>query len=251
MSSVYHTRARALRILDILDILGASYVGLSSLYASLCSYLGPRENPLQRLSTDVAISLLRTSAVLKCTLLSNLAKRQLINEWSPNIPPSNANAPRPYHDALTILPIARELHNHDAIKLALYELLASNAFWADITSAQRKDVGITDADLIRLLQARIALQGNWRAQVLTPPKPCSTPECPGSNDAVRGTAWSGEFAQYTILETWDPFRNIDVSKDRVKHMKGRWCDVCIGDRVCSWDEVRLVWWKDLGEQFAS
>ncbi len=183
--------------------------------------------------------------------MSDLAKKRLVSAWSLNFPPTKANPSPPfYHAALTILPIARELRSRDVLKLALYELLASDTFWKDVSGAERSKVDVADADLIRLLTARAALQENWRAHVLTPPKACNAASCSGSHAALCNSTWFAEFAQSVISETRDPFREIDVFQDRVRALKGRWCDACIGDRIRAWDDVRLVWWKELGAMLA-
>ncbi|KAI0767855.1 hypothetical protein C8Q74DRAFT_1204585 [Fomes fomentarius] len=210
----------------------------------------PMENSVQDAPTEVAESLLRTSRLLECTLMSDLAKKRLLTAWSLTSPPTKGNPSPSYQDAITILPIARELQNRDVLKLALYELLASDTFWKDVSGAERSKVDVADADLIRLLTARAALQESWRTHVLSPPKACNTASCSGSHPALCNSTWFAEFAQSIISETRDPFREIDVFQDRVRALKGRWCDACIGDRVRAWDDVRLVWWKELGAMLA-
>ena len=139
--------------------------------------------------------------MLRCELVSTLAKKRLISLWSPTStsdkPPSAASQRPPYRESLTCLALARELKVPVVVKRALYELTASVGFWEDVCGAKRGEVDITDADLVVLLRARAALQEQWRTQVLMPPGSCrGTPAC----------ARDGSQSLRCMAETKDSFR---------------------------------------------
>ncbi|KAL1936877.1 hypothetical protein VTO73DRAFT_6209 [Trametes versicolor] len=135
---------------------------------------------------NVALSLVRAAHSLSCDVVLKLARRRLCAIWDAEHPsrastrPSTKMSPalsslsadtaalHAYHDAVSIILFARQYGLPELLKRAFYELLASTEFWAALT-ADRKQIRLTETDLLRLYKARHVLQKRWcEAVVLAP-----------------------------------------------------------------------------------
>lgn len=73
-----------------------------------------------------------------------------------------------YHDTVFLILFARQYSIPELLKHAFYELLASVEFWATLT-ANRRQIRLTEDNLLRLYIARFVLQRRWRETVVRAP----------------------------------------------------------------------------------
>ncbi|RDX52156.1 hypothetical protein OH76DRAFT_194935 [Lentinus brumalis] len=206
----------------------------------------PMEHAVKDAPNKTALSLLRASRVLSCKLIGDLAQARILGPWSSvSVPsPGDKLSGRPYRQAFRMLKLAQDVEAPLARKQALYALLADAHFWLDVTS-QRAEVAISDADLLLLYRARVAMQEKWRVHVLTPPK--AGPNCGClSDEGTRAALWSGQMAKYATTEVRDPFRSIVGVRNAVRKLV-YWCGACVNERTRALEEARNLWWQELDE----
>ncbi|KAI0752322.1 hypothetical protein C8Q80DRAFT_1144885 [Daedaleopsis nitida] len=255
--------------------------------ASMASGERHADTPAHHYADDVDLAL-RSAANCRSDNLSRaLALTHLPGSWiSPSAPHTALTDPPPsISEVLEYLQLARSLALPVARKRAIYELLASDAFWADVAASGTMPNGVTDEDgtaavsvsdseLIALFAARAWLQEQWRVMVLRPPEPCPNCSCsdplsehaPASpstsvaqgatmmTDAYSGQeerhrAWLATFANLATGETRDVFRAIEDVQAQIRGLKDQvsWCDGCVEERVRAWDAVRETWWERLDD----
>ncbi|KAI0752329.1 hypothetical protein C8Q80DRAFT_1117803 [Daedaleopsis nitida] len=212
-------------------------------FSAFIRYLELPGESILSASNNVVVSLLAASHFLSCKLIFDLAERHLVGSWCSVLSPTAADSPpASYHAAVDILSLAHCFKLTTPVKRVLYELVANDAFWTDVAGPDHDLVDVSDAELLRLHHARAGLQEKWRVQVLTPPAPCEG--CPGTSEN-RKIAWAGEFSEMAMLETRDILRAIDGVQERIRGLKGMWCEVCVDSQVSLWDKVRGERWTQL------
>ncbi|KAI0824550.1 hypothetical protein BC628DRAFT_1419992 [Trametes gibbosa] len=138
-----------------------------------------------------AESLVIASQSVSCDIVFKFAKRHLcafrdavrppaaptyvMTLFPPTPTPASAESPlmdpstaRTHEEAAYIILLARRYRIPELLKRAFYELIASATFW-DVVSASRKQTKPGIDDLLRLYEARHALQKMWRDAVLIEP----------------------------------------------------------------------------------
>ncbi|KAL1937114.1 hypothetical protein VTO73DRAFT_15085 [Trametes versicolor] len=224
----------------------------------------------------IALSLVRAAHSLSCDVVLKLARKHLCAIWDAENPPkasphpttktnpapsslsADTTAVHTYHDALFIILFARQYGIPELLKRAFYELLASAEFWATLT-ADRKQIRLTEADLLRLYNARHVLQQRWREAVVLAPymdeKGVST--CRGNGSACsiynhlyssRSQHWRKMMLESEVVEAGmgDPLR-YDASSGLTKEQKETWCRGCRKGWTDMLAVKRREWWASFGE----
>ncbi|KAI0704820.1 hypothetical protein C8Q76DRAFT_568437, partial [Earliella scabrosa] len=104
---------------------------------------------------------------LSCPVVLAPPKKRLCGIWDANAVPDASDA-RPYTSAAYVVQLGRQFQIHGVLKRAFYELVSSPAFWEDLFEA-RKQIRLSDADVLRLVETRVALEKMWREFVLKVP----------------------------------------------------------------------------------
>ncbi|OJT13780.1 hypothetical protein TRAPUB_9675 [Trametes pubescens] len=154
-----------------------------------------------------------------------------------------------YHDAVFIILFAR--------KYGIPELLKRAAeFWAALT-ADRKQIRLTEDDLLRLYNARFVLQQQWRKVVVLAPymKENGVSACRGDgytcsiyNNSSRSQHWRKMMLESEVVEAGmgDPLR-YDASSGFTKEQKQAWCRVCRMGWTDMLVKKRTEWWASFGD----
>lgn len=179
-----------------------------------------------------------------------------------SLSPSSADpdVKRPYHDAIHIVLFARRHHIPELLKRAFYELLASSDFWTAL-NANRKQIKLTEDDLLRLYNTRFVLQQRWRDAVVVAPftdadgKSACRAEgysCAQYHSRYhtfdRPQEWRGMLMQSGCVEagTEDPMR-YDILSGLTEEQRKRWCRGCLK----AWEDTltarRAEWWAMFDE----
>ena len=210
---------------------------------------------IESASYNDCLSLLRASAALSCSIIREPVQAKVVARWASEVPPTAADTPPPYSDAIEAVELASHLEILGVIKRASYELLASEAFWTDARSGNIAPTSLLSHKLGRFYHARAMLQQAWRAHVLTLPQngdrtclrscACSDPSTMHTGVAT----WCATFAQDMVEEVRDPLRAIDGMSMRVRALKDTaiWCESCIDERADAWEKERTAWWTGLDE----
>ncbi|KAL1937104.1 hypothetical protein VTO73DRAFT_15091 [Trametes versicolor] len=213
----------------------------------------------------VACALLRAAHSLSCDVVYKLAKAR-----SPTAPshlailfptvvtaassPSCADADdqRSHENAIFIIHFARQYGLPELLKRAFYELLASARFWA-VLAADRKQIRLTEDDLLRLDNARLVLQDRRReALVVAPRTPTETASSRYEPATERPQRWRSMMLESGLVEggTGDPMR-FDVIGALTQEQRQPWCHGCLkawGDTLA---ERRMDWWASFGDLMQS
>ncbi|EIW53644.1 uncharacterized protein TRAVEDRAFT_67072 [Trametes versicolor FP-101664 SS1] len=232
-----------------------------------------RNTPLSLRSADapptqsVALSLVRAAHSLSCDVVLKLARRRLCAIWVPpkaSTRPASLGAPsktspsssssgvdtdtktvHTYHNAVFIILFARQYGIPELLKRAFYGLLASAEFWAALT-ADRKQIRLTEADLLRLYNARHVLQQRWRETVVLAPymdeKGVSTCRGDGSQH------WRKMMLESEVVEAGmgDPLR-YDASSGLTKEHEETWGRGCRKGWTDMLARKRTEWWASFGD----
>ncbi|KAL1937353.1 hypothetical protein VTO73DRAFT_13814 [Trametes versicolor] len=163
-----------------------------------------------------------------------------------------------YHNAVFIILFARQYGIPELLKRAFYELLASAEFWAALT-ADPKQIRLTEADLLRLYNARHVLQQRWRETVVLAPymdeKGVSTCQGDGSACSIynhryssRSQHWRKMILESEVVEAGmgDPLR-YDASSGLTKEQKETWCRGCRKGWTDMLAVKRREWWASFGD----
>ncbi|KAL1948030.1 hypothetical protein VTO73DRAFT_12105 [Trametes versicolor] len=223
-------------------------------------FLAYLESPVQ-LATNppsqaVASSILRASHVLKSPLFTSVGIRALESLWPSQYSPDTPMIRRPWTDALDAITLAHEHRLPQLLKPAFFTLLRSYTFW-DTLKHDRARIPLPEADLLRLYDARRAMERAWRLLVLAPPPPeCCAPEraaLTGMACKVQGTARAGEWCAFWIERGYveqgahDPWRNVAAMKVVCADLRATWCWWCLEERMQAWDAALLEWWDKLDD----
>lgn len=165
---------------------------------------------------------------------------------------------RSYENAVFIIHFARQYGLPELLKRAFYELLTSAEFWAALT-AERKQIRLTEDDLLRLYNARFVLQERWREALVVAPytneqgvSACRVDVhgrgyvCRSSRyepAAERPQRWRSMMLESGLVEagTSDPMR-FDALGTLTEEQRQPWCRGCLkawGDMLA---EKRTEWW---------
>ncbi|KAL1939099.1 hypothetical protein VTO73DRAFT_10359 [Trametes versicolor] len=155
-----------------------------------------------------------------------------------------------------IILFARKYGIPELLKRAFYELLASAEFWAALT-ANRRQIRLTKADLLRLYHARHVLQRRWREAVVLvaymDEKDVLT--CRGNgyacsiyNNSSSAQHWRKMMLQSEVVEAGmgDPLR-YDASSGLTKEQKETWCRGCRKGWTDMLARKRTEWWASFGD----
>ncbi len=146
------------------------------------------------------------------------------------------------------------------LKRAFYEVLRCARFWALIDSKGHRAVeqtegdllgltgGLSQADLLGLYTARVALGNAWRALCARPPrvpapqKPCA---CRVREDgAARARAWRAAMCDAVLVDL-DPLSYAAQLRSEFVPPGGDWCDACLKKQSKRWKAARVQWWSQL------
>ncbi|KAL1937364.1 hypothetical protein VTO73DRAFT_13825 [Trametes versicolor] len=228
----------------------------------------------------VACALLRAAHSLSCAVVYKLAKARLCALWDASRPPTapshlatlfptaaapassptgtDSNGQRSYENAVFIIRFARQYGVPELLKRAFYELFTSAAFWA-VLAGDRKQIRLTEDDLLRLYNARFVLQQRWREALVVAPytnkqgvSACRVDVhgrgyvCRSSRyepAAERPQRWRSMMLESGLVEagTADPMR-FDVLGALSEEQRQPWCRGCLkgwGDMLM---EKRMEWW---------
>ncbi len=201
----------------------------------------------------IALSLVRVAHSLSCDVVLKLARRRLCSIWDAEHPAKASSRPatkmsptssslsadtaavHTYHDAVFVILFARKYDIPELLKRAFYQLLASAEFCAALT-ADRKQIRLTEEDVLRLYNARFVLQQQWRKAVVLAPymDENGVSACRGDgyacsiyNNSSRSQHWRKMMLESEVVEAGmgDPLR-YDASSGFTKEQKEAWCRVC-------------------------
>ncbi|KAI0918601.1 hypothetical protein AcV5_002548 [Taiwanofungus camphoratus] len=207
--------------------------------------------------SEVLISILRAAHTLCVPSATAFAALKLRKQWPGDIDRLSA-ASKDIYKAVEMVNVGQNYALPEVLKRAYYELLRSQKFWQEVTT-NRKRICLSDADIIRLFEARDKLQSEWICTALRPPDPAELP-CPlerpssASNSYKRcrnawsedGTQWSTCIIGSNIFEDWrhDPLHGLDCIIT-VGWDKMGFCQGCLRARQKLWQGKKDQWWKDL------
>lgn len=176
---------------------------------------------------------------------------------APASPPTSTDQP-PYEGAVFIIRFARQYDLPELLKRAFYDLLTSAKFWAALT-ADRKQIRLTEDDLLRLYNARFVLQERWRETLVVAPytnengvSACRV-DVHGMGYVYRSSRyepaterpqrWRSMMLESGLVEagTGDPMR-FDALGTLTQEQRQPWCCGCLkawGDMLV---EKRTEWW---------
>lgn len=164
---------------------------------------------------------------------------------APTLPPTSTDSDdqRSYENGVFIIRFARQYDLPELLKRAFYELLTSAEFWAALT-ADRKQIRLTEDDLLRLYNARFVLQERWREALVVAPytnengmSACRVDVhgmgyvCRSSRyepAAERPQRWRSMMLESGLVEagTGDPMR-FDVLGALTQEQRQPWCRGCL------------------------
>lgn len=211
---------------------------------------------------DAAVSILKVSRVLDCSMARDLALDLLRKLWPDAKPLLAVPSKCKYSDALVVLKASRDYAVPSLRKRAFYELLRSTAFWKAVAD-DRGALGLADADVFALFGARDALQQQWSTLIFTRPCPgsdwCPTRFAEGNRCThpytkphLRKAFWRSDVIQSGDYESGmrDPIGWLGVMMNKQGALTGQgWCEMCTQERRAAWMDARTDWWAMLDNWF--
>ncbi|KAL1948041.1 hypothetical protein VTO73DRAFT_12116 [Trametes versicolor] len=223
----------------------------------------PFENPIQTAPHDTVIALYHASSALGSPSALALALTRIKTLWDSHAPPDPAHPlPCEYEDALQLVALARAHGVPCVLKRAFYEVLRCARFWALVDSRGHRAVeqpgaegdllgltgGLSQADLLGLYTARVALGNAWRALCARPPRvPRSDTPCAcrvREDGAARARAWRAALCDAVLVDL-DPLSYAAQLRSEFVLPGGDWCDKCLKKVSKRWKAARVLWWGQL------
>ncbi|KAI0708223.1 hypothetical protein C8Q76DRAFT_743755 [Earliella scabrosa] len=226
-------------------------------FRDLLTALEPLEHVSNPPDQTLAISLLFAANTLSCPVVLALAKKRLCEIWDANAVP-DASDVRPYTSAAYVVQLGRQFQIHGVLKRAFYELVSSSEFW-EVLFENREQIRLNEADVLRLVETRVALGKMWREFVLEVPtkkelwqgrRGYSYGCChPGGREWAkalreRGTLEGGALDPLRVcpveIKPDGPLDGLDVVADA-----SGLCKACLKEWQAQWQAKRVEWWPML------
>ncbi|EIW51935.1 uncharacterized protein TRAVEDRAFT_53930 [Trametes versicolor FP-101664 SS1] len=211
---------------------------------------------------DAAVSILKVSRLLDCSMARDLALSMLRKLWPDDRPLLAVPSKCKYSDALVVLKASRDYAVPSLRKRAFYELLRSAAFWKAVAD-DRRALGLADADVFALFGAREALQqqcstlifkrpsrgSDWCPMRFAEGNRCNPPY---KKPHLRKAFWRSDVIQSGDYESGmrDPIGWLGVMMNKHDTLTGQgWCEMCFQERRTAWMGARTSWWAMLDKWF--